>query len=128
VASATIALSAATVRSRFLVILAYENFHAPHDARATAYRWLAEQARDGELAVVVEQVARHRARLGAPALRRRPQARRHLLTTTGRGQSPHREPRASSGIVPRAHGAALMLIIRLLRQAEGCRPPLCGEA
>jgi hypothetical protein len=57
VASATIALSAATVRSRFLVILGYANFHAPHDARAAAYRWLAEQARDGELAVVVEQVA-----------------------------------------------------------------------
>jgi hypothetical protein len=58
------------------------NFHAPHDARAAAYRWLAEQARDGELAVVVEQVAlrdiehaweRQRSR-------RRPQARGHLLT------------------------------------------------
>lgn len=56
-AGAEIALPAATVRSRFLEILGYANFHAPRDVRAVAYRRVAEYARDGRLAVDAERVA-----------------------------------------------------------------------
>lgn len=52
-----IALAAAAVRSRFLAVLGYANFHVPLDVRAAAYRRLAEHARDGRLAVDVERVA-----------------------------------------------------------------------
>jgi NADPH:quinone reductase-like Zn-dependent oxidoreductase len=52
-----IALAAPAVRSRFLAILGYANFHAPLDVRAAAYRRLGEHARDGRLTVDVERVA-----------------------------------------------------------------------